>query len=830
MKKSLFVSILILPALLLIQWKSIESENLVSKFEPFDNLYFQRSFPDHQLDLVEFDRVMGKARKQMTDHAEKSIDGVWTSHGPNNIGGRFNCLASNPENPQEILAGAAAGGIFKTIDGGANWYPVADDFSYLAIGCIVYDPTNNDILYAGSGDPNISGLPHIGNGVYKSTDGGESWIHMGLTEQRIVSKIVVNPENNQQVFAGTMGVPFERNTDRGLYKSEDGGGTWEQVLYINDECGVIDLLMNPDEPETLYAAVWNRIRNNHESLISGNDARIWRTQDSGDNWEMLTNGLPQDTLSRIGLAMSGSDPNKLFALVIGTDFQIEGVYRTVDGGDNWGPFPWDIEQMSGMMGGFGWYFGQIRVNPWNDDELSILGVDLFSTTNGGMDWMMTTPAWWVYEVHADKHDLLYLDETTSILATDGGIYKSDNSMSSWEDIEDIAVTQFYRVAINPHNPGVYTGGAQDNGTTTGSMLAPNEWERDYGGDGFQAVYDPFDPNLRYAETQNGNRVYNDGDQWSGFNDGVDDNDRSNWDTPLIMSAADNELMYTASYRVYKNTSSPYGFWEAISGDLTDGVIFGDNFHTVTTLAESAMDPAILYAGTTDGNVWHSLDAGDNWENITGLLPERYVTSVKASPLSASVVYVTHSGYKDNDQVSYVHKSLDYGNTWQSISGDLPDLPINHIEVYNDSTFVVATDAGVYFSDNEGQNWERVGENMPLIPVFDIELDLEESVLVAGTFARSLMTFPLDSLIQEEVIIVGVDNVDVELKVFPNPCLDNLQIEGILPGTLVSLFSISGVLVAQEIVRTSGIDVEFLPAGLYFISIANQRVSEPFIKL
>lgn len=810
------------------QTETQPESKLEDKSGPYDHFFFQRSYPDAAMDIVAFDKASDKVRKSLSNQVQKNISGNWTSQGPGNIGGRFNCLAVHPDDEMTVLAGSAAGGIFKTVNNGFSWYPVADEFAYLAIGCITYDPLDANIIYAGTGDPNISGLPHIGDGVYKSYDGGESWEHMGLTNQRIISRIVINPLNTSEVYAGTMGLPFDRNDDRGLYKSEDAGETWTQVHFVNDESGVIDLLINPEKPDTLFAAMWNRIRNNQESLVHGPDAKVWRSVDAGDSWEILDNGLPQDTASRIGLAMSSSNPDHLFALYVGTDYQIEGLYQSMDAGDSWQDLNWDFDLMNNALGGFGWYFGQIRVNPWNDEHITILGVDMYSTFDGGDTWQTTVPPWWDYSVHADKHDLVYVDENSVIIATDGGLYRSDDNMATWFDIENIHNSQFYRIGINPHNPGTYTGGAQDNGTTTGNLSVENNWFRDYGGDGFQPVYDPDISDYWYTGTQNGNLVFFDGSDWNGFTGGIDSEDRNNWDTPLIMSAHSSEVLYTGTHRVYANTNAPWSLWTPISEDLTDGVIFGSKFHTITTVGESRVDPDILYAGTTDANVWRTTNGGGDWTNITGDLPERYVTNLKTSSMDPNVVYVTFSGYKDNDNTPHVFRSDDLGDTWINISGDLPDLPINHIEVHSDENLIVATDFGVYATSDTGQTWGRVGDNMPLIPVFDIEIDTVEAVLVAGTFARSIMTFPLDSIFEEPIITDLLEDQSSRLMVFPNPVSNELNLIGGKPGHL-TIYSMTGQLVYQTNWKGDQLDVSSLSGGEYLIQLSNNEAALRFIK-
>ncbi|MFM1932858.1 MAG: hypothetical protein RL226_2161 [Bacteroidota bacterium] len=787
------------------------------KMEPYDQLWLMRSWPEFQPDVRAMNEVIHAVREA---DGHRNEDTPWRLEGPQNIGGRINVIAVHPVNPDIIWVGNSTGGAYKSDDGGYTWTPKTDALDHLAIGDIAFAPSNPDILFLGTGDPNISGIPHPGGGIYKSTDGGETWTYSGLAEASIVSKIAIHPENPDIVYAGTMGLPFERNFDRGLYKSEDGGQTWSLVFNVNDESGVIDLIMRPDDPETLFVAIWNRIRNNQESLVSGDDARIWKSTDGGNSWTMLENGLPLGPQSRIGLEIKANEPDKMWAIVVGTDLQLEGIYRTSDAGENWTNIynGFDLEE---ALGGFGWYFGKIRVNPNDENEVTVLGVDLWTTFDNGVFWNMSCPPWYFYEVHADKHDMVYLPNGDILLATDGGLYRTSDQFGSWSDTDDIPNTQFYRVALDPHNPNYYTGGAQDNGTTTGNYEDLNGWVRDYGGDGFQCVYDPIDPELRYMETQNGNIVV----EYSGFVDdftfGIENEDRRNWDMPYVMSDFDNAEFITGTYRVYHMTDAPFGTWEPISFDLTDGNIFGPTYHTISTVAIDRYNGNTFFAGTTDGNVWRG-NAGGVWTSITGTLPNRYVTCIETSRETPQRVWVTHSGYKDNDNLSHIHRSDNNGQTWIDISGDLPEQPINRVRVLNDTLLFVATDLGVYHTADGGVHWERVGNNMPYIPVFDLAIDTTNHRLVAGTFARSMMSFPTDSLFNwpAEDPGIGLSEIQEPRPVaYPNPAQDYVQLSHVSQAE-ITLFDLNGrqVMSVQNVRNGQSIDLRNLKSGKYVMII------------
>lgn len=828
-------------ALLLLLASCVEKAPQGSKeaalYEPDDYFALQRSYPDKAFSIKGYARGVEQARQSLAfRNGFQGFGEEWVVRGPGNIGGRANTIAVHPENENIMYAGFARGGVWKTTDGGQNWLPVFDDQSFLSIGDIEIDPTNPDVVYVGTGDPNISSQPGIGNGIFKSEDAGATWQYMGLEEQRIISQVRVNPQNPNIVYAAAMGLPFERNAQRGLYRSEDGGQNWEQVLLISDQAGVIDLAMHPADPNILYAAGWDRIRNNQESTITGPGAKVYKTTDGGDNWSLLQGGLPQEEIGRVGLAISPSNPEVVYALYVGTDSQVYDVFRTDDGGENWAPvvnFGGQQGLESGVLGGFGWFFGQIRVNPADPNDFFILGVDLWRTRDGGQSWEEATPPWYFYEVHADKHDLVFTSSGSLLLATDGGLYRSADDSQSWQDIENIPITQFYRVAYNPHQPGLYYGGAQDNGTTGGGALE-EEWPRILGGDGFQVAFRPDIPEVMYAETQNGN-IYVSLDGGFGFNDatdGIDSDDRRDWDMQYIISPHNPDVMYTGTFRVYRSNAGAIPYWEPISEDLSDGLILNPRYHNITTIDESPVVEGLLYVGTVDANVWRSDDTGENWLEVKDGLPERYVTSVKASPAFADWVYVTFSGYKDNDFIPRIHRSKSRGDSWEDISGDLPDLAINDVYIlpgHQDSILFVATDGGVYGSLNSGQSWERLGLNMPYIHTYDLAWNEERNELVVGTFARSIMSYPLDSIlaIPQDTVMTSAGSPLVAdnsfLKVYPSPAKDWVRFgfQNIEPGRAYELAVLNqkGQVVLRRQGNQSGfveeeVSVSRLPAGMY----------------
>jgi photosystem II stability/assembly factor-like uncharacterized protein len=808
-----------------------EDENPLAPYEFAD---YKRTWPNLYPDNKAFQNAMVNAAAAALNKAGNPFDEQWRIEGPGNIGGRINCISVNPQNSNTIFTGCPTGGIYKTTDGGLNWLPVFDDQSHLSIATITIDPIDTNVMYAGTGDPNITFAAFKGNGIYKSVDGGDTWSHLGLSDQSIVSKICVDPTNTQVIYAATMGIPYQTGPNRGLYKSIDGGQNWTQVLFISNDAGIIDMVMDPSNPQTLYAAGWNRIRNNQVSIGSGNASKIFKTTDGGQNWTVLTNGLPGVGQSRISLDILPSNPQTLYTSYVDANYNLLGLYTTTDGGSNWSPISTNGID-NNALGGFGWYFGHFNVNPYNPNEMFLLGIELWKSVDGGQTWDIGTPEWWTYEVHADKHAIHFLSNDTWLLGTDGGLYKTTTDGQYWNDIDVIPNTQFYRVATNPFSPANYYGGAQDNGTTGGNINNFANWPRLFGGDGFTPVFDPTDPNVYYYEVQNGVIYYtnDDGANFDVLDAGLDQSDRFNWDMPYFLSATEPSTMYCASHRVYKMDGAPYGTWEPISPDLTDGNIFGGAFHDVSTIAQSPLNADMLYAGTSDGNVWRSINNGQTWQNVTATLPDRYVTSVRTSFNNPNTVYVTHSGYRDGDFIPHIHKSTNNGTTWVDITGDLGDMAVNDILPFegNDSLLFAATDAGVYATVNMGVNWYRVGTNMPILIVDDVEFNASTGRLIAGTHGRSIMTYPLDKILTD----LAPDMVfAMDVKIYPNPTTDVLNIR--MPAAkkpTIKIFSVDG---KQMPANTNGnntftLDVANFPAGIYYL-VAEEgkyRAVKKFVK-
>lgn len=728
--------------------KTLHRDRLQEKTEPYDLFAFQRSFPDSVFDLKAWRKALQTARIDAAaaifdrNAGCQAMPGNWQLRGPGNVGGRVNAMALQPGKDSVLLAGFSAGGIFKTVDGGHNWKAVFDDHLELSIGDINFDPNNPNIVYAGTGDPNVPSNVFNGAGLFKSTDAGESWQYLALEDVGIISKVIVSPANPQRLYVASMGNPYIRDERRGVYKSEDGGQSWSRVLFVDDQAGASDLVMHPDNDQILYASFWDRVRNNQESVIYGPHAQVYKTTDGGQHWTLLGNGLPTGPMGRTGLVISGQNPDKLYAVYVDTTSNIGGLYLTLNGGESW-----SAVNISGLPGNvynnFGWYFAKIRLNPDNDDELYFLGVTLWRRLSNG-NWQPIGGG------HADSHDFIISPSGRRYWANDGGVYRSAAGQSGFSRCFNLPTTQLYHTDFNPLRPNRYYFGAQDNGIQSGQEGGFNQFTQVFGADGFNCVFNPVDSNIFWVQTQNGaiHKTLDDGDSWTLGDIALGTVvERVNWDMPFFSSPHNPLRRYAATYRAYSTITE---FWSPISPDLTDGNIYGDRFHNVSALDESPILEGKLIAGTSDGNVWRREPTGD-WVNITANLPNRYLTSVHGSSVSPERIFVTQSGFRDNDETPHIHRSDDNGLSWQGIAGNLPPVPVNDLWIMpgqNDLALFVATDAGVYFSLDGGLKWSRLGGNMPVIPVFDLEENPVRRELMAATFARGLWTFSLDSVLNQ----------------------------------------------------------------------------------
>ena len=715
---------------------------------PSDWFGLQRAFPFETINQAAFRVAVDQARFERvappaSRAAREAAALTWTQAGPYNIGGRVTAIAATPSE-NAIYIGAANGGVFMSVNGGVNFQPVFDEAGVYSIGALALDPANPNTIYAGTGEANSSVDSYDGAGLFQSLDGGGTWSYLGLEQTRRIARVAVDPQNSNRIFVAAMGTQFSTSPDRGLYRSEDGGISWSKVLFVSDSTGASDVVINPAHPDTVYCATWERVRHYTYRRAYGPECGIWRSADHGTTWTLLAGGLPvpSDGVGRIALGIAPSRPSTLYAQIVANagnnNYPGLGMYRSLNGGTTW-----TRRDLSGgftdNFATFGWYFGDMAVDPTNPDIIYSLGLNLKRSTDGGANYTTVSPD------HPDQH-ALWINPANPLhifAGNDGGFWWSTNGAVVWNKSLDLPISQFYAGTIDPTNPARLMGGTQDNGTliTPGS---PNAWALQLSGDGFQCLVDPITSALIFSEYQYGSYgtgLQRDGNPPAGFNP----NDRYNWNTPIAMDPNNHNVLLVGSQRVYRSTDNGLSY-AVISGNLASNPVSQLVFGTITTLAISPVSSSKYYAGTDDGHVWRTPNAGANWIDISAGLPVRYVTRVVADPVQPSVVYVTLSGFGQDEHLAHVYRSVNDGLTWASIAGNLPDAPANDLIVdpADPNTLMLATDVGVYATHNLGAAWEPLGTGMPLQTVFDLSFHPGSRTLVAATHGRSQWKIDLTS--------------------------------------------------------------------------------------
>lgn len=728
MKKiAILVSLLALLALCFFALKNIHTRLSTHHKtpEPSDYLWAQRAYPYGTVPSEAYYQALEWTNNQAQARGNNLN---WELAGPNNVGGRITDVAMHSSDLQTVYAASASGGVWKSEDAGDNWLPISDGLPSLSIGDIALDPSDKNTLYAGTGEPNGGGgsVTYDGRGIFKSTDGGASWTSLGLEASGSIGRIEIDPENPNRVFVAAMGHLFGNNPERGIFRSNDGGASWQKTLFVNDSTGAIDLAIHPLNPDTVFAVSWQRTRRPNKRMYGGPGCAIWRSTDGGTNWAKLTDGLPETNLGRIGIAISPSQPNVLYALYADQVGLFKGVYKSTNNGDSW------VELDGGDPGypGFGWWFGQIRVHPNDPDEVYTLGLDWSKTTDGGQFWTDVSEY-----LHADYH-ALYIHPANPnfhVVGNDGGVYISTNDGGDWEH-KPFPISQFYSSEICFQYPTLFSGGTQDNGTWRSRFGGLDDWEFFNGGDGFVTLVNPQDSSIYYAESQYGG--------FGGSNGAsAPTGARYNWNTPYIFDPNDPNVMYIGAEKLFKSNNGGLD-WEAISDDLSNGSTGqnGVRYGTITTIAASPVNADLLWVGTDDGNVWVTSTGGAEWIKVSDSLPKRWITRVVAHPTDENVAIVCLSGFRHFDDMAHIYRTTDKGQTWQSVSGNLPDIPVNDLvqdPAEPGKTWYIGTDVGVFVTYNTGEVWEACNAGLPTVPITDLTLHAPTRTLAAATYGRSM---------------------------------------------------------------------------------------------
>jgi len=771
----------------------------------------------------------------------------WEALGPYFTGGRVSDIEGYASRPYKFLVASASGGVWLTENNGTTWTPIFDRESTASIGDIAVSQTDENLVWVGTGEANSSPNTYAGTGVFKSIDNGRSWKNQGLTDSHHIGRIIIDPRDNNTVYVAALGHLYSVNEERGVFKTTDGGKTWQKILFISPRTGVIDLVIDQKNPDTLYAAAWQRERRPWNLTGGGQESGIYKTTDGGKTWAKKIAGLPDSIyLGRIGLTISPGNPQVLYAVVDNlqsrilkkledkdaekdeltieslpgmsvksllevNDIKLERllrrygapelyeaqmlkrllkqgqitpgdvarllsearektqtmvlgaeVYRTDDGAQTWarthpGALSSDIYKT------YGFFFGQVRISPENDNILYLLAIPLLQSVNGGRTFSEISKSVRGLggdEVHVDSHALWIdpLQPNRMVLGTDGGINITYDRGASWQKLENLPIAQCYTVNYDLQNPYRIYSGLQDNGVVVGPRnyrfgARGNPWVMILGADGASVEVANDNPAIIYAASQFGNLFRLDLRQNRPFfikpqSADADTPYRFNWLAPFIISRHQPATLYMGANKVLKSIDQG-DHWVSISPDITGQLHTDGNvpYATITALAESPLDPAFLCAGTDDGNLWLTQDSGEKWVEIGAVLPAKWISRVVVSRFKKERLYVTMTGHKEDDFKTYIFVSHDAGLNWESLAANLPDEPVNVIreDPGNESLLYIGTDLGVYVSLDMGHSWHSLKNNLPSSPVFDLQVQPRERELIIGTHGRGVFILPLKTI-------------------------------------------------------------------------------------
>ncbi len=690
--------------------------------------------------------------------------------GPAFMGGRTVDFAVYEEDPAIFYAATASGGLLKTLNGGNSWENVFDRQSTVSIGDVAINPTDPNMIWVGTGEANNRQSSSWGDGIYKSTDGGRTWQHMGLRESHHIGRIIVNPQDTDIVYAAALGHLWGANPERGVFMTIDGGQNWQHVLGLNEDTGAVDLAMDPANPKVLYAAAYQRRRSAWGFNGGGPHGGIYKSVDGGRSWRKLSDGLPEGPVGRIGLDISRSNSNVVYATV---EHEEGGIFRSEDKGETW--------TRMNSLNPRPMYYSQIRIDPNDEKRIYVLGGELSVSDDAGRTFFEGDP-----EVHSDHH-ALWINPRNSrhlIDGNDGGIWVSRDRSQSWEHLNNYAMGQFYHITVDMQQPYYIYGGMQDNATWGGPSMvrdrqgiANEHWNQMLSCDGMYVAVDPSDGRTIYTNCQNGRIVRHDqetGERKAIQPQPVSDEEtlRWNWTTPIVVSPHDPTTLFTGANRLFKSTDRGHS-WMAISEDLTgqtdrdeltlmgirgEDIALSKNdgmssFGNITALAESPRRAGLIYVGTDDGKVHVTRDGGEAWTELTGSIPGVpemiYVSRLRPSVFDEGTVYASFDGHRSDDFRPYVFVSTDHGASWRSIASNLPTGSVYVIEEdpENPDLLYIGTEFGLFASIDRGSSWTR-WKNLPTVAVYDLVVHPRDNDLVLGTHGRSIIVYDDISPIQQ----------------------------------------------------------------------------------
>ena len=715
-----------------------------------------------------------KQQKETEIDSQESKDNIYSglkfrSIGPALMSGRISDIVIHPENENIWYVTAGSGGVWKTVNSGTTWTPIFDNQKSYSIGCVTLDPQNPNIIWVGTGE-NVGGR-HVGygDGIYKSDDGGSSWKNMGLTKSEHLSKIIIHPENSEILWVASQGPLWSKGGERGVYKSTDGGNSWKRTLGDDEWIGATDIIIDKNNTNILYAATWQRHRTVAGYLGGGPGSGIHKSIDGGESWQKLSKGLPSSNMGKIGLTMAPQNNDIIYA-AIELNRRTGGIYKSLDKGASW------TKMSDAVAGGTGpHYYQEIYASPHNFNEIYLADNYMQVSYDGGKTFERMNES----EKHVDNHAVAFKksDPNYILIGCDGGLYESFDNTKNWKFIDNLPITQFYKIAVDDSKPFYYVyGGTQDNNTQGAPSQTDNihgirnsDWFVVLGGDGHQPATEPGNPNIVYAQWQQGN--LNRHNRITGENINIkpqpkigEKSERFNWDAPILVSPHSATRIYFGSQRIWKSEDRGDS-WETISKDLTKNIeriqtsFFGkkqkwdnswdvramSNYSTITSISESPIKEGLIYIGTDDGIIQITEDGGNNWKKINfnkiaGLPNTAFVNDIKADIFNENIVYAVFDNHKFGDYSPYIFKSENKGKTWKNISSNLPKNTLlwRFVQDHEDKNLMfLGTEFGVYFSNNGGEKWIKINNGLPNISVRDIAIQKRENDLVLGTFGRGI---------------------------------------------------------------------------------------------